>query len=72
LPNDKCLLIYDQGDGSLALYLEPMDALGHAIRRSAFKKPLQKDKLGDQILFAYDESKRTLAVSGKLQVSFLA
>jgi hypothetical protein len=68
LPGENCLLVYDQGDGSIVLYMERVQNLGNAIRRSAYKKALQKDKIGNHVLLAYDETKRTLAVSGKLQV----
>jgi hypothetical protein len=72
LPGENCLLVIDQGDGSIVLYLERVQNLGLAIRRGACKKTLQKDKIGDRVLLAYNETKRTLAVSGKLQVGTIA
>jgi hypothetical protein len=68
LPKDNCLLVYDNGDGSILVYLEQLHSLGPAVRRGAYKKILQGDKLGGAVLLAYDEVKRTLAVSGQLQV----
>jgi hypothetical protein len=50
------------------VYLEQVQSLGHAIHRGASKKLLRKDKLLGEPLFAYDESKRMLAVSVKRQV----
>jgi hypothetical protein len=72
LPGENCLIVFDQGEGSIVLYLERVQNLGPAIRRTAYKKTLQKDKIGDHVLLTYDETKRTLAVSGKLQVSTVA
>jgi hypothetical protein len=65
---NNLLLIYNNGHGSIMIYLEPIQTMGLAIQRGASKKALREDKLGGAALFAYDESKRMLAVCVKLQV----
>jgi hypothetical protein len=50
------------------IYLESLQVIGAAILRDAHKKVLHRDKLGDHVLFAYNETKRMLAVLAKLQV----
>ena len=43
-----------------------MDA---AIQRGRAVKTLNRDKVGDDVLFAYDEAKRMLAVCASVKVS---
>jgi hypothetical protein len=69
LQNGDCLLIYDDGQSTVSIYLEPIQSLGAAIQRGAYKKELKQDKLGGTSLYAFDETRRLLAVYGKLQVS---
>jgi hypothetical protein len=68
LPADNCLLIFDDGQGSFVVFLEQVQTLSNAIVRGASKKIIRKDKLSGKACFAYDENKRMLAVSTKLQV----
>jgi hypothetical protein len=62
------MLIFNNGEEFIAIYLEQVQCLGYAIQRGAAKKLLRKDKLPGHPLFAYNESKRTLAVSFERQV----
>jgi hypothetical protein len=69
LPADHCLLILEDGEGSVVIYLEQTQSLGPAVlREGAYKKLLRKDKLPGDRHFAYDERKRMLVVSIKYQV----
>ena len=46
----------------ILIYLERTDVIGNAIYHSRFKKKLHKEKIGNDFLLAFDESKRMLAV----------
>jgi hypothetical protein len=46
-----------------------MDA---AIQRAKAIKALNRDKIGEDVLFAYDEAKRTLAVCASAKVSSMS
>jgi hypothetical protein len=46
-----------------------MDA---AIQRARAIKTLNRDKMGEDVLFAYDEVKRTLAVCASAKVSLMS
>lgn len=47
--------------GHLSVYLERLTAMDGAIARGSGKR-LDRGKIGQQLLLAYDESKKTLAV----------
>jgi hypothetical protein len=71
LPADHCLLILEDVEGSVVIYMEQVQSLGPAVRRDgAYKKLLRKDKLPGDCHFAYDEGKRMLIVSVKYQVRY--
>lgn len=55
----------------VAIYLERLSAMDVAIARRRPVKVLNREKLEQDILFAYDETKRTLAVCAPNKV-FLA
>ncbi|KAI9443938.1 hypothetical protein H4582DRAFT_1807523, partial [Lactarius indigo] len=69
LENEKFLLVLANRDRFL-VYLERLPVLDMAIQRGRPIKSLNRDKLGRGVLFAFDETKRTLAVcaSTKLQL----
>ncbi|KAH9027877.1 hypothetical protein EDB85DRAFT_1892774 [Lactarius pseudohatsudake] len=69
LENEKILLVLANRDKFL-VYLERLPVLDRAIQRGKPIKSLNRDKLGRGVLFAFDETKRTLAVcaSTKLQL----
>ncbi|KAI9437151.1 hypothetical protein H4582DRAFT_2058133 [Lactarius indigo] len=69
LENEKLLLVLANRDRFL-VYLERLPVLDIAIQRGRPIKSLNRDKLGRGVLFAFDETKRTLAVcaSTKLQL----
>ncbi|KAH9059728.1 hypothetical protein EDB87DRAFT_1831890 [Lactarius vividus] len=61
LENEKILLVLASWDKFL-VYLERLPVLDMAIQRGRPIKSLNRDKLGRGVLFAFDETKRTLAV----------
>jgi hypothetical protein len=64
LPNDFCLLVFDDGQGHSHVFAEPVQLLSNALARGlgTAKKKLQHEKIGGAFLLAYDETKRMLAV----------
>lgn len=67
LPNEKLLLVLFDRE-RVFIYLKPLPAIDAAIRRSQPIKILNREKLGQDVLFAYDEMKRTLAVCASKRV----
>ncbi|EMD40863.1 hypothetical protein CERSUDRAFT_121499 [Gelatoporia subvermispora B] len=63
LQNRKVLLLINDNSGNVKVYMEPLSAIGDALKRgSACKKTLKCDKIGLHFLLAFDEVKRLLAV----------
>ncbi|KAI0253468.1 hypothetical protein BJV78DRAFT_1153084 [Lactifluus subvellereus] len=61
LENEKLLLVlYDQD--RVSIYLERLTAMNMAIQRDRSVKSLSREKLGEDILFAFDEMKRALVL----------
>jgi len=67
LENEKLLLVLANRDKFL-VYLERLPVLDMAIQRGKPIKSLNRDKLGRGVLFAFDETKRTLAVCASTKV----
>ena len=67
LENERLLLVLAYQDKFL-VYLERLPALDMAIQRGRPIKSLSHDKLGQGVLFSFDESKRTLAVCASTKV----
>ena len=61
------LLVLADGDKFL-VYLERLPVLDMAIQRGYPIKRLNRDKVGRGVLFAFDETKRTLAVCASTRV----
>ncbi|KAA1477854.1 hypothetical protein DENSPDRAFT_625472 [Dentipellis sp. KUC8613] len=76
LENNRVLviLITRDGMGEVEIYLEDPASINSAISKGKAKKKFHTEKIGDGILFAFDESKRNLAVCGssKLQLHLYA
>ncbi|EIW81351.1 hypothetical protein CONPUDRAFT_82336 [Coniophora puteana RWD-64-598 SS2] len=70
LENEDLLFITSDRMGNVQVYCEPLDALERAINHVRYKKQLSHDKIGDDFLITFNESKQTLAVfeSQKLQL----
>lgn len=64
LENDKCLLILDDQRHHLIVFLEEMNSLDNAIQHNVRKKLVHCDKIGKEVIVAFDERKRMLAICG--------
>lgn len=62
LTKKKCLLILDDGKRNLDVYLEPLETLSNAVQNKRAKKHIHGERLGQNAVIAYDETKRTLVV----------
>lgn len=67
LENEKLLLILVDGDRAF-IYLDRLLAISTAIERMQPIKRLNFEKLGQDVLFAFDETKRALAVCASKKV----
>ncbi|KAH9963060.1 hypothetical protein BJV74DRAFT_880022 [Russula compacta] len=69
LENEKLLLVLIDQDW-VSIYLERLATIDMVIRRNRPIKAFNREKLGQDVLFAFDEAKRVLAVcvSIKLQI----
>jgi hypothetical protein len=67
LKNERLLLVLVDREKVL-IYLELLPAIDAAIRRNRPVKSFNREKLGQDVLFAYDEMKRTLAVCASSRV----
>ena len=68
LENGKLLLVLADRDRH-SIYLETLSGMDAAIKRGKATKPLNRDKVGEDVLFAYDEAKRMLTVCASAKVS---
>ncbi|KAH8979281.1 hypothetical protein EDB92DRAFT_1980226 [Lactarius akahatsu] len=69
LENEKLLLVLANRE-RFFVFLEPLRVLDSALRRGKYIKSLNRGRLGQSVLFSFDEAKRMLAVcaSTKLQL----
>jgi hypothetical protein len=72
LGNDRCVLIVERPDGNISIFCERLSALDNAVRNERYKKLLHRDKIGQDVLLAFDEQKRMLAVCTptKVRIAF--
>ncbi|KAI9511015.1 hypothetical protein F5148DRAFT_1281300 [Russula earlei] len=70
LANEKFLLVLADRDKHV-IYLERLSEMDAAIQRAKPIKTLNRDKVGEDLLFAYDETKHTLAVCASAKVTLL-
>jgi hypothetical protein len=68
LENERLLLVLADRDKH-AIYLERLSAIDAAIQSGRTVKALNRDKVGEDVLFAYDEAKRMLTVCASAKVS---
>lgn len=71
LDSEKLLLILVDSV-RVTIYLERLPAMDMAIQRHRPVKVLNREKLEKDILFAFDETKRSLAVCAPTKVLFLS
>jgi hypothetical protein len=67
LENERLLLVLLDQDRAV-IYLERLLEMDVAIRRNRYAKCLSREKLGNDVLFAFDETKRALAVCSSTKV----
>jgi len=67
LENGRLLLVLADRDKH-AIYLESLAGMDAAIERARPIKTLNRDKMGEEVLFIYDEAKRTLTVCASAKV----
>lgn len=65
--NEKILLVLLDRD-RVAIYLDRLPAINAAILRDRHIKSLSREKLGEDVLFAFDEARRSLAVCASSKV----
>jgi hypothetical protein len=72
LDGGKLLLIIEDSE-VLCVYLDSPAALDHALSRgrSSAKRTLHRDKIGSDVILAYDEQKRMLSVCASSKVRVL-
>jgi hypothetical protein len=68
LENEKLLLILADSD-NYSIHLERLSSMDAAIQRNKPIKHLNRDRVGEDALFAYDEAKRMLTVCASAKVS---
>ena len=67
LENEKFLIVLSNRD-AFFVFLERLPVLDMAIQHGKSIKSLNRDKLGQDVLFSFDESKRVLAVCASTKV----
>jgi hypothetical protein len=71
LENEKLLLILADRDKH-SIYLQRLSDMDAAIQRGKTTKVLHHEKVGEGLLFAFDEAKRMLAVCSSTMVSTMS
>jgi hypothetical protein len=67
LENEKLLLILTDKDG-VSIYLDRLPAISTSIQRNLPIKRLNREKLSQDVLFAFDETRRALVVCASKKV----
>ena len=70
LDDEKLLLILVEQD-RVIIYLERLSAMGIAIQRRRPVKILSRERLEEDVLFAFDEKTRVLAVCAPIKVLYV-
>ena len=68
LENEKLLLVLADWERHY-IYLNHLSAMDTVIQQGKAIKTLHRDKVGDDVLFAYDEAKRMLTMCASARVS---
>ena len=68
LENDKLLLVVADRDGKLLIFLDTLAGMDGAIKRRKYIKVLHRDKIGQEFILAYEESKSTLVLCASTKV----
>lgn len=62
LENDRLLLIVQDNQGNLFVFLEALAGIDFAIAHNKHKKQLHREKIGQDFILTFDESKKMLAL----------
>lgn len=65
------LVLADQDKQWHSIYLEHLYAMDVAIQQGKAIETFHRDKVGEDVLFAYDETKRMLTMCASAKVSFI-
>ena len=65
------LVLADQDKQWHSIYLEHLYAMDVAIQQGKAIETFHRDKVGEDVLFAYDEAKRMLTMCASAKVSFI-
>ena len=68
LEGDRILLCLVDSQGNVVILLDRLNRIDVAIQSRSYAKLLYQDKIGQTCLFAFDESKRMLAVYASARV----
>ena len=68
LEGDRILLGLVDSQGNVIIFLEKLSRIDAAIKNKAHAKFFHQDEIGQTCLFAFDESKRVLAVYASARV----
>jgi hypothetical protein len=68
LEGDRILLCLVDSQGNVVILLDRLNRIDVAIQSRSYAKFFHQDKIGQTCLFAYDESKRMLAVYASARV----
>ncbi|KAF9525383.1 hypothetical protein CPB83DRAFT_772200, partial [Crepidotus variabilis] len=60
--NEKILLIIDDKCGNMTVYMDSLSAIANAIKAGRWRKVIKQEKIGKEIIVAFDESKRMLSM----------
>ncbi|PAV19468.1 hypothetical protein PNOK_0440200 [Pyrrhoderma noxium] len=62
--DDKCLLVIENREQDLCIYLKELSHLEAAIQSGRMKKKIKKEKIGDEIHLTFDENAKKLLICG--------
>ncbi|KAH9988133.1 hypothetical protein BJV77DRAFT_1061467 [Russula vinacea] len=71
LEGDRILVGLVDAQGNVIIFLDKLSRIDTAIKNKSHAKFFHQDKIGQTCLFAFDESKRMLAVPASLQLSHI-
>jgi hypothetical protein len=69
LEKDRLLLVVSDRDGKLFIFLDTLASMDGAIRRRKSIKVLHRDKIGEEFILTYEESKRILVLCASTKVT---
>jgi len=68
LAADKLLLVTDDQRGTMSIFLDSLNAIGNAIGNRRPKKVIHQDRTGKDVIIAFDEAKRMIALHASAKV----